>query len=196
MVPWWPLVPLAVLLWAKGSTAKAKATRKATRHAGRLAVFPVDGGKLSTKPVHGYHYQRTPTHRHQGVDIFRPEGTPVLALMAGTVTHATQAWRKGFGGYGRVVVLRVPFRGSVYFVLYAHLASVDVKPGEEVDAGTQLGTVGRSKFTNADRTAMFATSNAHLHFELAQHRYPMAPEAARVDPTALLQAAHASPFSL
>ncbi len=196
MVPWWPLVPLAVLLWAKGSTAKAAAIRTATRHAGRLAVFPVKGGKLSTRPVASYLYQRTPTHRHQGVDIFRPEGTPVLALMAGKVEHATNAWRKGFGGYGRVVVLRVPFRGAVYHVLYAHLASVDVKPGDEVDAGTQLGTVGRSKFTDADKTASFATSNAHLHFELARNRYPMAPEAARVDPTELLKAAQRSPFSL
>jgi len=190
---WWPVLGVGALLWTQRAHAKVATT--VARHAGKLAVFPVEGGKMPTGPKAQYGYQRTPTHKHHGVDLFAPKGTAVLAPFAGEVVHVNRKYQRQWGGFGRAVVLRVIFRGATFYVMFAHLASIGVDVGDKLEAGQQLGKVGLSKFTDADPTALFRSSNAHLHFELARKPYPMAKEAQRVDPTALLEAALASPFT-
>lgn len=87
--------------------------------------------------------------QHQGVDIFAPRGTPVLAVAPGVVSHVGTS-RLG----GNVVWLRDSKRGQNIY--YAHLDRQLVQNGQMVDPGDTLGTVG-------------TTGNArggapHLHF--------------------------------
>ena len=86
---------------------------------------------------------------HAGLDLPAPSGTGVAAVAPGRVTYA--AWRAG--GWGRLVV--VAHRAGVRS-LYAHLSRIDVRVGERVEAGFQLGLVG----------ATGDASGPHLHFEV------------------------------
>ena len=86
---------------------------------------------------------------HAGIDLLAPRGTPVMAAGPGTVTWAGRR----AGGWGRLVVVRHP---DGVRTLYAHLASIDVRVGEEVSGGAILGRVGASG--NA--------TGPHLHFEV------------------------------
>jgi len=86
---------------------------------------------------------------HAGVDLPAPSGQGVAAAGPGRVTWA--GWRDG--GWGNLVV--IAHRGSVRS-MYAHLSRIDVRVGERVGAGFQVGLVGAT----GDATG------PHLHFEL------------------------------
>lgn len=142
---------------------------------------PVPAG-IPTKGIRSYLYQRSPTHRHQGIDMVAPEGTEVRAVADGTITHAAEKLEPGFSGYGGHVVLHMA--DGKHWALYAHLQRALVKPGDKVKRGQVIGTVGRTCY---DRTHPGKLcKGAHLHFEVAQRPYPMASEAPRVDPVAYL----------
>jgi murein DD-endopeptidase MepM/ murein hydrolase activator NlpD len=70
----------------------------------------------------------------KGIDLRAPEGTAVSSVGQGTVVFS--GWLKG---YGNLVIVD---HGQGYHSLYAHLASSQVEPGNEVEEGEQLGTVG------------------------------------------------------
>jgi murein DD-endopeptidase MepM/ murein hydrolase activator NlpD len=84
--------------------------------------------------------------RHEGVDIFAPRLTPVVAVADGRATPREN--RLG----GNTVWLSTP--GTSYY--YAHLERAAVKDGQRVRAGDVLGYVGNSG--NA------STTDPHLHF--------------------------------
>jgi murein DD-endopeptidase MepM/ murein hydrolase activator NlpD len=86
---------------------------------------------------------------HQGIDIFAPRGTRVLAATDGWVTGATTN-RLG----GNVVWIWDPSRGQVLY--YAHLDKQEVATGERVHAGDLVGLVGN--------TGNARTTPPHLHF--------------------------------
>ena len=90
--------------------------------------------------------------RHEGIDLFAPRGTPVVAVAAGVARAATN--RLG----GNVVWLHAPGTGRTYY--YAHLDGWAVGPLALVRAGDRLGYVGNTG--NAARTA------PHLHFGIYQ----------------------------
>ncbi len=86
---------------------------------------------------------------HQGVDIFAPRGTPVLATTRGLVA------RIGENSLGGTVVWVLGPGGDRHY--YAHLNSVaDVKIGQRIAPGDVLGTVGTTG--NARGTP------PHLHY--------------------------------
>ncbi|HEU4828065.1 MAG TPA: M23 family metallopeptidase [Gemmatimonadales bacterium] len=87
--------------------------------------------------------------RHEGVDIFAPRGTPVIAAAGGL---ATWVGTNELGG--NVVMLRDRERGEGHY--YAHLDTQLVTEGTIVSAGDTLGLVGNSG--NA------RTTPPHLHF--------------------------------
>lgn len=112
-------------------------------------TLPVQGG--ARRSIQSYF--RAPRdggrREHQGVDIFAPRGTPVLAATDGIVTSVGTN-RLG----GNVVwVLRPMRRESMY---YAHLDTQETSVGRRVKAGDVLGTVGS--------TGNAAGGPAHLHF--------------------------------
>jgi murein DD-endopeptidase MepM/ murein hydrolase activator NlpD len=86
---------------------------------------------------------KVPVHRHMGVDILAPTGSPIRAPFDGTVTTGWSV----LGGQ------EIYVRGPLGYVYTAHASSV-VRTGE-VQAGTVIGTVG----STGDATA------PHVHLE-------------------------------
>lgn len=144
-------------------------------------LSPVANATIPRQGWLSFGTQRTDTHVHQGVDIGAPAGTPVTSIAAGVVQHAVHSLRSGFSGYGKVVTV-AGFDGLYY--LYAHLDSVDVAEGQQLQVGQQLGTVGRTCFRRSDPQAKCGGN--HLHFEVSSAPYPQHAEAPRLDPVARL----------
>jgi murein DD-endopeptidase MepM/ murein hydrolase activator NlpD len=87
---------------------------------------------------------------HEGLDIFAPRGTPVVAAADGVV-RSTRPNNLG----GNVVWLRDDLGRSHY---YAHLDRQAVNRGDRVHAGDTIGFVGN--------TGNARTTPPHLHFGL------------------------------
>ena len=111
--------------------------------------FPVRG--LAARAIHGpFGAPRDGgRRRHEGVDIFAPRGTPVVAAVDGWITGSTTN-RLG----GNVVWLWSPARRIALY--YAHLDRHAVSRGERVKTGDVVGYVGTTG--NARGTP------PHLHF--------------------------------
>lgn len=86
---------------------------------------------------------------HEGVDIFAPAGTDVVAVAPGIITSVATT---PIGG--NVVWQEDPARGVSYY--YAHLKTQHVVKGDRVEPGSVIGTVGN--------TGNAKNSPSHLHF--------------------------------
>ena len=86
---------------------------------------------------------------HAGVDIAAPAGAGIAAAGPGRVAWA--GWRDG--GWGQLVVIA---HGNGVRSMYAHLSRVEVRLGQRVGAGFEIGRVGAT----GDATG------PHLHFEV------------------------------
>jgi murein DD-endopeptidase MepM/ murein hydrolase activator NlpD len=89
--------------------------------------------------------------RHDGIDIGMLRSLRLRAVTGGVVRKTGYA--TGYAGYGNIVLLDLP---GPYTALYAHLASVGVKPGQRVRKGQRLGRAGCTG----------SCSDTHLHFEV------------------------------
>ena len=87
--------------------------------------------------------------KHEGIDIFAPFRTPVIAVASGTVIGVNM---NNLGG--KVVWFRP--EGKDFTLYYAHLDEQTVTEGQEVKTGDTLGRMGNTG--NAQTTA------PHLHF--------------------------------
>ena len=85
---------------------------------------------------------------HGGVDIAAPIGTPIYAAHSGVVARAGTAT-----GFGYAVYIRGD-DGAV--TVYGHVNEYFVRPGERVDAGERIATVGNRG----------QSTGPHLHFEV------------------------------
>lgn len=85
---------------------------------------------------------------HNGVDINMDQWDSVQCVFDGKVRFA-----KEFEGFGKVVVVR-HYNGLES--LYAHLAKIKVKVGQEINSGELIGLAGSSG----------TAEGSHLHFEL------------------------------
>jgi murein DD-endopeptidase MepM/ murein hydrolase activator NlpD len=94
-------------------------------------------------------YPECPTrHRHTGVDVVGPDGTPVFAAAAGVArTFASNV------GYGNFVVV---IHSDQYATLYGHLRAFTIHDGEEVQKGDVIGLEGSTGLS----------TGPHLHFEI------------------------------
>lgn len=97
---------------------------------------------------------------HAGLDVGGRRGQPIFSARAGVVALVGQeSTRRGpLDGYGNAVVVHHADEGK--WVLYAHLSSVAVNEGQEIAAGTQVGTMG------ATTNGKFPRMVAHLHLEV------------------------------
>ena len=110
--------------------------------------FPVAGNKARAGSFWGV--ERDGGKRsHEGVDIFAPKKTPVVAAADGFITKVDNG---GLGG--KTVWMRVA--GKNISLYYAHLDQQLVEPGQAVIKGDTLGLVGNTG--NAKHTP------SHLHF--------------------------------
>jgi hypothetical protein len=116
---------------------------------------PTSSVYSTSKTVNGVYYP----HFHDGIDIAAPIGRAVKAIAAGKVIFA--------GTYpdGARVVRIKHADGSIS--LYAHLGhGLDVKKGDKVAAGQQIGVVGMTGHT----------TGPHLHLELLVNGHDADPE--------------------
>lgn len=138
-------VALAGVMLAIGASERKKVMSASSPSGRVLDAFPV-GGHPNFGPTFGA--PRPGNRGHQGVDIFAPEGTPVYAVTAGYVRHASN-------NLGGTVANLTGLDGTWYY--YAHLSGYE---GEErqVQSGEVIGYVGH--------TGNAAQTPPHLHFEI------------------------------
>lgn len=72
--------------------------------------------------------------RGLGLELSAPVGSSVRAVYAGRVVFSAK-----FGDFGQVIILD---HGNNYFTVYGGLGAMDVKIGDEVPAGSRIGSVG------------------------------------------------------
>ncbi|MDH3729118.1 MAG: M23 family metallopeptidase, partial [Myxococcales bacterium] len=107
----------------------------------------------------------------RGIDFASETGEPVRAVASGVVKFAGVDWERrahiALEPWGALLVherhmgprglfVEVDHGGGVVSV-YAHLESYEVHVGQQIEAGQQLGVVGRTGVRD---------SGAHLHFGL------------------------------
>ncbi len=97
---------------------------------------------------------------HLGIDIGILSSLEVRAATSGTVTGA--GYLTGYGGYGNVVTIDA---GSGYSLLYAHLSSSSVVPGQWLAEGELVGQAGCTG----------SCTGTHLHLELRLDGAPIDP---------------------
>ena len=86
---------------------------------------------------------------HQGIDIAGSgSGSPIYAVGAGTVESSNSAW-----SLGNNIIIN---HGNGYWTLYAHLNSKLVSPGQTVQKGQQIATMGSTG----------RSTGTHLHLGL------------------------------
>jgi peptidoglycan LD-endopeptidase LytH len=110
--------------------------------------FPVSGTKARIGSFWG-DGRDGGKRKHEGIDIFAPKRTPVIAAADGYITGVRE------GGIGGKTVWMKPADNNVY-LYYAHLDEQLVQQGQSVKKGDVLGLVGNTG--NARYTP------SHLHF--------------------------------
>jgi len=94
---------------------------------------------------------------HEGVDFDGAPRTPIHAAAAGTVVFAGRQ-----RGYGNVIEID---HGYGIQTRYAHLRSLDVEEGDQVDAGQLIGRMGSTG----------RSTGTHLHYEVRLDGRPTNP---------------------
>lgn len=112
-----------------------------SRGTGNLS-WPTSGGYISSKQ--GYRWGRL----HKGIDIARPSNYTIKAADNGVVVSAGRA-----GGYGNKIVIN---HNNGIRTVYAHLSSINVRPGQTVSKGANIGIMGSTG----------NSTGTHLHFEV------------------------------
>jgi murein DD-endopeptidase MepM/ murein hydrolase activator NlpD len=95
---------------------------------------------------------------NEGINIAVPEGTPVKATEAGTVTYAGSEVK----GYGNLVLIR---HENGYISAYAHNGELSVKRGERVKRGQVIARSGQTG----------NVTSPQLHFEIRKGQTPVDP---------------------
>lgn len=86
--------------------------------------------------------------RHTGMDFGGKANSSIKAAMSGVVVRAGRE-----GAYGNAI--HVKQKDGTY-ALYAHLNGINVKPGQRVNIGQQIGRMGSTG----------RSTGTHLHFEV------------------------------
>ena len=133
----------------------APARRLAPRSSSTGFIWPVDGDVISPFG------NRRRRHRHAGVDLKAPRGTPIVAARDGWVVFSGVV-----RGHGRVVVLE---HEDGYHTVYAHNSKNLVSPEKDGDrlikAGERIAILGSSGNATC----------AHVHFEIRSDGQPVDP---------------------
>jgi murein DD-endopeptidase MepM/ murein hydrolase activator NlpD len=123
-------------------------------------IFPVASANLSnTSSKYGIRINpiTKDTAWHRGIDITAKKGTPVFASAAGTVILARRE-----GNYGNLVEID---SGNGITTKFGHLNNIEVKEGQEVYQGEEIGTIGSTGLSTGN----------HLHYEILNKNKNMNP---------------------
>jgi len=100
---------------------------------------------------------------HNGIDIVAPYGTPIFATTTQTVVEV----RDRVDGYGR----HVRTVDDKYEYVYGHLSQIDVKLGDIVGTGIEIGKMGNTGFVISGSTPFWKYNpyaGTHLHFGMRE----------------------------
>lgn len=107
--------------------------------------LPIKNGKITTSyKKEGKMWSKG---YHTGVDFAVKTGTSILAVADGKIEPAN--WGKSYG-------IQAVQKVAGGWVIYAHLSRLDVKVGDKVVKGQQIGLSGNTG----------NSSGPHLHFEI------------------------------
>ena len=120
----------------------------------QIDIWPVNGAKL-TSGFGPRNIGGRASKNHKGCDLGVPSGTPVYAVANGKVLSARDTTPDPCGGF-------VKLQHSDYITKYCHLKRWDVKKGDEVIKGQQIGLSGGGEFDPYKGNSM----GAHLHYEV------------------------------
>lgn len=144
-----------------------------------FALYRMTGGRI-TAGFDGYH---TTPGRHEGIDIARRIGSPVRALVSGTVTNVS----RGANGGSGLSTIAVYNAGSDRTVVYLHSAPItSVRTGQRIKRGQRIATEAWRGISSS--------SAAHTHVEVRVGRKTLAaksvgdPTLDNPDPTSFWQA--------
>jgi lipoprotein NlpD len=108
-------------------------------------LWPVEGKVIET-------FNDSENHRHQGIDIPCPLGTPIKASNSGTVIYSDNRIK----GYGNLIILR---HSDEFVTVYAHNQVNMVEEGSLVERGQIIAKVGQTG----------RATGPHLHFEIRRN---------------------------
>lgn len=121
----------------------------------------------TSPPLEKFVYGRGKNHP-DALDLFIKEGSPIQAMKTGVVIQVERSWKKddpfstaSLKG-GNSIIIYSPADKAFY--RYCHTENVFINQGEQITAGTKIGTVGHSGL-NASKPG----HGGHLHFEINQY---------------------------
>ncbi len=97
-------------------------------------VYPIVGTRISSDFGNRRHPVRRVIKHHSGIDLAAPRGAMIRAVASGRVIFADP-----YAGYGNLVVVD---HGHGFTTHYGHCDKIRVRPGERVNAGAIIATVG------------------------------------------------------
>jgi len=123
-------------------------------------ISPLKGSNFRISSKFGY--RTHPVYKtkkfHGGIDLAAPKNTPVYSVKSGIIIHS------GFvRGYGNYIIVE---HDDGYKSAYAHLNTIEVKKGDQVDVGVVIGSVGKTG----------TATGYHLHFELIRSNKKIDPK--------------------
>lgn len=100
--------------------------------------------------------------KHEGLDLNGLGGgntdcdTPLKSISKGKCVHISQSTKD----YGNMAIIEVLWQGILYWIRYCHLNRIDVRPGDTVDIGTIIGTMGSTG----------NSTHCHLHLDILKKK--------------------------
>lgn len=108
-----------------------------------LKVLQVRRNQFSNTFGTGMHYKDGSPKNHQGVDYSAPYGAPIYAVRSGAIVGVSVQ-----GDYGLSLTLEFTQEdGSKAWAFNAHLSSVTMAKGQEVEDGDIIGKTGNNYIT-------------------------------------------------
>ncbi len=179
----WRRVPMAALPWALSALllpmgtfqASPSSTQKSSAAPSKelpskqanppkeplLFTSPLPGARLTSPFGHRRNPLDDTSERHRGVDLVAKKGTEILAPADGRIEVAAEPQDEA----SKLGVNILLDHGGGVKTLYAHLDSLLVEPGDQVQQGQPIGKLGNSG----------VSTGPHLHFEIWRNGTPVDP---------------------